>query len=212
VGSTLASPLNVEMPLVDGAAPAPYEAAVRALFEAFSRREVERALELMHPDVVFAPMTATVTQDGEPYRGHAGIRRYTEDVERHWRQLTIQLKQIRSAGSAVVALGLVSGRGEEGSFEDAPTTWMVRFRDGLVAHVQIFSDKRYVTAALAERGMRAAGERHPASVERGTDWGDTRSTEAGRHAPSGRVPVSASIPKSASAAGERHPASASGDA
>jgi ketosteroid isomerase-like protein len=140
------------------------EDIVRSLFEAFSRRDVQGALRLMHRDVVFQPMTAAVTRGGEPYRGHEGIRRYTEDVERYWQQLTIRLKQIRSAGGAVVALGLVSGRGPGGSFEDAPTTWVVKFKEGVVAHVQIFSDQRYVTSALAETGTRAEGACHPASV------------------------------------------------
>ncbi len=187
--------MTVELPLFDGVAPAPQEAAVRALFEAFSSREVEVALKLMHPDVVFEPMTATVTQGGQPYRGHAGIRRYAEDVQTHWRRLTIQLKQIRSAGRAVVALGLVSGCGEEGSFEDAPTTWMVRFKDGLVAHVQIFSDQRYVTAALTEQGMPG---------ETGTDEGGARFA---------RIPASSSAKGAcppASAAGECGPASIKG--
>jgi ketosteroid isomerase-like protein len=134
-----------EAPLIG---PLSSEEIVRTLFEAFSRRDLESAVELMHPDVVFQPMTAAVTRAGEPYRGHEGIRRYTEDVERHWEQLTICLKQIRSAGRAVVALGLVSGSGSGGSFEDAPTTWVVKFKEGRVAQVQIFSDARYVTSAL----------------------------------------------------------------
>jgi ketosteroid isomerase-like protein len=124
------------------------EDIVRTLFDAFRRRDLESAVELMDPDIVFQPMTATVTRAGEPYRGHEGIRRYTEDVERHWERLTIRLKQIRSAGRAVVALGLVSGSGAGGSFKDAPTTWVMKFKHGRVAHVQIFSDERYVTSAL----------------------------------------------------------------
>jgi ketosteroid isomerase-like protein len=124
------------------------EEIVRMLFDAFSRRDLQSVVELMHPDIVFQPMTAAVTRAGEPYRGHEGIRYYTEDVEAHWEQLTIRLRQIRAAGRAVVALGLVSGSGAGGSFEDAPTTWVVKFREGRVAHVQIFSDERYVTSAL----------------------------------------------------------------
>ncbi len=140
----------------------PKEEIVARLFEAFSRHELPSALELMHPDVVFQPMTAAVTRAGEPYRGHEGIRSYVADVERHWRRLTIRPKQIRAAGRAVVALGLVSGSGVGGSFEDAPTTWVVKFKDGLVAHVQIFSDERYVRGALAATGT--AGACRPASV------------------------------------------------
>ena len=128
------------------------EEVVASLFEAFSRRDLPSVLELVHPEVVFQPMTAAVTRAGEPYRGHEGIRRYSEDVESHWVQLTIRPKQIRGAGRAVVVLGLVSGSGAGGSFEDAPTTWVVKFRDGLVAHAQIFSDERHVVDALAETG------------------------------------------------------------
>jgi ketosteroid isomerase-like protein len=124
------------------------EEALARLFEAFSRRDLPSALALVHPEVVFQPMTAAVTRAGEPYRGHEGIRRYAEDVETHWARLTIRPKQIRSAGRAVVALGLVSGSGRGGSFEDAPTTWVVKFRDGMVAHAQIFSDERNVVSAL----------------------------------------------------------------
>jgi ketosteroid isomerase-like protein len=124
------------------------EDIVRSLFDAFSRRDLQSAVEMMHRDVVFQPMTAAVTRAGEPYRGHEGIRRYTEDVETYWQQLTIRLKQIRSADRVVVALGLVSGSGSGGAFEDAPTTWVVKFKEGRVAHVQIFSDERYVTSAL----------------------------------------------------------------
>ena len=147
----VAAPTSTPDPPVRDAQPAEplsNEEIVRALFYAFSRRDLQSVVELMHPDIVFQPMTAAVTRDGEPSRGHEGIRRYTEDVERHWEQLTIRLKQIRSAGRAVVALGLVSGSGSGGSFEDAPTTWVMKFKDGKVAHVQVFSDERYVTSAL----------------------------------------------------------------
>ncbi len=148
----------------EASSPQTKEQVVVSLFEAFSRRDLPSALGLVHPEVVFQPMTAAVTQAGEPYLGHEGIRRYAEDVERHWVQLTIRPKQIRSAGRAVVVLGLVSGRGPGGSFEDTPTTWVVKFKDGLVAHAQIFSDERNVVDALVETGIRAEGPCHPASA------------------------------------------------
>jgi ketosteroid isomerase-like protein len=121
---------------------------VARLFEAFNHRDLPAILALVHPDVVFQPMTATVTQAGKPYHGYEGIRRYARDIETHWEELAVHPKQIRAAGQAVVALGLVSGRGAGGSFRDAPTTWVVKFRDGLVASTQIFSDERNVVHAL----------------------------------------------------------------
>ncbi len=134
---------------MDNNAPPPsHEDTVRRLFSAFSRRAFAETLALLHPDVVFQPMTAEVTQAGEPYRGHEGIRRYAADVEAQWDDLTLDPTQIRAAGEAVVALGLVSGSGRAGSFENAPTTWVFKFKDGLVIHAQIFSEARHVFEAL----------------------------------------------------------------
>jgi ketosteroid isomerase-like protein len=123
------------------------EDLVACLFEAFSQRRLQDALPLLTDDVVFAPMTAQVTRAGEPYRGHEGMRRYMADVEEVWDELTLRPLQIRAAGNAVVALGLVSGRGPAGAFEDAPTTWMFKFRGGQVAHAQIFSSNSNLATA-----------------------------------------------------------------
>ncbi len=131
-----------------GEGPQSKEQIVASLFEAFSRHDFLSALPLLHPEVVFQPMTAAVTRAGEPYRGHEGIRRYTEDIESYWEELTVHPAQIRAAGRAVVVLGLVSGSGPAGSFQDAPTTWVIKFKDGLVFGVQIFSDARHVVGAL----------------------------------------------------------------
>jgi ribosome-binding factor A len=70
------------------------------------------------------------------------------------------------------------------------------------------SHARVYVSVLDEAGIRAAGTCPPASSETGTDWGGTRSAEAGRRSPEASIPVSASIPKSASAAGACPPASA----
>jgi ketosteroid isomerase-like protein len=136
------------MNLVDALVETSKESIIACLFDAFSRRELPDALEWLHPQVVFRPMTAQVTQAGEPYCGHAGIRRYAADFEASWDELIVRPTQIRAAGNAVVALGLVSGRGPAGSFQDAPTTWVFKFKDGLVIDAQIFSEARNVFEAL----------------------------------------------------------------
>jgi ketosteroid isomerase-like protein len=126
------------------------EQVVADLFDAFSSRRLTDVLPLLTEDVVLVPMTARVTQAGEPYRGHDGMRRYFADVEAQWTQLTLRPTQIKAAGNAVVALGLVSGRGAAGSFESAPATWMFKFRGERVAHIQIFSDAAHVLEALGQ--------------------------------------------------------------
>jgi ketosteroid isomerase-like protein len=137
------------VPRADGVAGK--EQVVAQLFDAFSRRRLQDALPLLTDDVVFVPMTAQLTRSGEPYVGHDGMRRYIADVEERWEELILRPTQIKAAGDAVVALGLVSGRGAAGSFEDAPTTWMFKFRGEKVARAQIFSDASNLAVAQGER-------------------------------------------------------------
>ena len=118
------------------------------LFDAFNARDLEAVLSLLHPDVVFEPVSGAVLNEGEPYRGHDGMRRYFADVQEYWRDLTVNPAHLREAGNAVVALGHVSGAGTVGVLRDAPTTWVFKFDDGLVAHIQVFSDQRLAREAL----------------------------------------------------------------
>jgi ketosteroid isomerase-like protein len=118
------------------------------LFDAFNARDLGAALSLLHPDVVFEPVSGAVLNDGEPYRGHDGMRRYFADVRAHWRELTVNPMHLREAGEAVVALGHASGSSAAGALRDAPTTWVFKFDDGLVVHIQIFSDERLAREAL----------------------------------------------------------------
>ncbi len=121
---------------------------VRRLLEAFNRRDVEAVLCLLHKDVVFEPVSGLLLNSGQPYIGHAGVRLYFEHVSEHWRELQVTPFQIRAAGTAVVALGQTSGEGAGGALDAVPTTWVFKFRDGLVAQVQIFSDERLARRAL----------------------------------------------------------------
>ncbi len=118
------------------------------LFDAFNARELEATLSLLHPDIVFEPVSGAVLNDGEPYRGHEGMRRYYADVQAHWQELTVNPVHLREAGNAVVALGHVSGASAAGALRDAPTTWVFKFHDALVLHLQVFSDERLAREAL----------------------------------------------------------------
>ncbi len=128
--------------------PTEREEVVARLFDAFNRRDVAGTLELLHPEILFQPISANVMSGGEPYRGHEGMRRYMRDVEKHWAALTLHPVQIRAAGDAVVALGRVSGQGPAGTLDRVSTTWVIKFRDNLIVHAQIFSDERPLLEAF----------------------------------------------------------------
>jgi ketosteroid isomerase-like protein len=128
--------------------PAAREQVARRLFDAFNRRDLPSALALVHAEIVFEPVSAAVMADGEPYRGRPGIERYLADVETYWQELTVNPVQIRAAGRAVVALGQTSGRGPAGILDGVVSSWVLKFKDGLVVHAQVFSDERVMREAL----------------------------------------------------------------
>jgi ketosteroid isomerase-like protein len=123
----------------------------RAIFDAFNRRDVEAGLERVTEDVEFAAPTAELANEGQPYRGHAGLRKYYDDVARVWEELEVTPTEIREVDDAVLALGRVYGRGQGGYIQDSPAQWVMRFRGDKVSSIRVFTNR---TAALAEVGLK----------------------------------------------------------
>jgi len=124
---------------------------VSQVFAAFNRRDLEGALAVSHPDVEFFAPTAEMANEGQPYRGHAGMRKYYDDAARVWLELEVTPREYREVDDAtVLVFGRVYGRGEGGYIQDSPAQWVMRLRDGLVSSIRVFTNK---SAALAEVGL-----------------------------------------------------------
>ncbi len=105
-------------------------AVVRAIYEAFARRDLDAALRYVAEDVVFEPSgTARLTGRTEPYRGHDGMREYFADAARVWDELTLHAEDIRVAAGSVIVFGHATGsvRGEQ---MRRNVLWVWRVRDG----------------------------------------------------------------------------------
>src|SRR6059058_1224620 len=122
----------------------------RQIFEAFNGRDIEVGLELVTEDVEFAAPTAEIANEGQPYIGHAGMRKYYEDVARVWQELEVTPTEIREVDDAILALGRVYGRGEGGYIQDSPAQWVMRFRGDKVRSIRVFTNR---TSAFAEVGL-----------------------------------------------------------
>jgi ketosteroid isomerase-like protein len=127
---------------------------VRRLFEAFGRRDVEAALELLDPDVRFMPVTAHASRGGEAYVGHAGIREYFEDVAALWQELDLVPLEFEAVLGVVVVIGEVHARGPSHELR-APAVWTWMLRDGLIVEGSVHSDVASALAALGEREAQA---------------------------------------------------------
>lgn len=105
-------------------------ATVRAVYEAFARRDVEAALEHISEDVVFAPTgTQSLVKRDKPYLGHEGVRQYFRDAAEVWQDLTLHAEDFRAAVGGVVVFGHVEGVANGEPFSTR-AVWIWRVRDG----------------------------------------------------------------------------------
>ena len=112
-------------------------ATVRAIYDAFSRRDLEAALVHLDEDIALAlPGTAGRAGREGPYRGHAGARAYFEDLGQVWSDLTLHADDIRGTSGGVVAFGSIRGR-VGGEAVQRRVIWLWKLRDGLAVSVSV---------------------------------------------------------------------------
>ena len=120
------------------------------VFDAFNRRDIDAAIEMVDEDVQFFAPTAEMANEGKPYVGHAGMRKYYEDVAEVWQELEVTPSEIREVDDAVLVLGRVYGRADGGYIQDSPAQWVMRFRGERVSWISVYTNR---SAALAEVGL-----------------------------------------------------------
>jgi ketosteroid isomerase-like protein len=120
---------------------------VRAVFDAFGRRDAAALLELADPDVVFTPPTGRLAGRSEPYRGHEGLRTYLADVSRVWQELRSEPDEYIELDDRVLCTGRVYAWGV-GRVIDAPAGWVWRLRDGLIVEGHVYETRRAAYEAV----------------------------------------------------------------
>ncbi|HYF27635.1 MAG TPA: nuclear transport factor 2 family protein [Baekduia sp.] len=110
---------------------------VRAIYDAFARRDADAAVEHLAPDAELW-LTGTAQRVGRtgPYVGHEGMREYLADVNRAWQELELVADDIRAAGDGVVVFGHVRGR-VDGTPVARRAVWVWRLRDGQAISVRV---------------------------------------------------------------------------
>ena len=124
---------------------------VKALFAAFAERDVERVLELIHPEFEFTTLTSDYAGRTKPYRGHEGIREYFRDVALVWDDLRLTPRAFREIGGNILVTGRVNAR-SAARIVDGSTGWVWRVRAGRVIYGRV-----YASAADAEQAAMDGG-------------------------------------------------------
>ena len=110
---------------------------VRAIYDAFAERDLERALTHMHDDIVLVPAgTSSLIGRAEPYLGHDGVRRYFADMEAVWDELTLRVDDIRAANEGAVVFGSAVGS-TGGKPYERRALWTWKVRNGLAVEMRV---------------------------------------------------------------------------
>jgi ketosteroid isomerase-like protein len=111
--------------------------AVRAIYAAFARRDVDAVLSRIAPDCeLYLRGTADLTGRAEPYVGHEGVRRYFADVEATWDELLLHAEDFRVLPGVVIVLGHVLARRSDVTARRF-VMWTWRLSDGKATSVRV---------------------------------------------------------------------------
>jgi hypothetical protein len=92
--------------------------------DAFNRRDLGAYLALQDPEVEFLPYEVYL-EGGDPYRGHAGIRQWWEDVFAVFPDIRAEVYEIRVFGYRTLVHGCLGGQGAGSGAPMERTMWLV---------------------------------------------------------------------------------------
>jgi ketosteroid isomerase-like protein len=119
---------------------------VRALFDAFMRRDIARVEELISDEIEFHAVTAEMAGREGPYMGHAGMELYFADVDAIWEEIRLTPVDFEEAGDMILVTGRVWARGS-GRVVDSSTGWLFRVREGKLVWGRVFESAAEAAAA-----------------------------------------------------------------
>lgn len=118
----------------------------------FNRRDLDSYLALMDPEVEFTPYEVWV-QGGDPYRGHAGVRRWWKETFEVLPDLLAEVYEVRDLGDMTFVHGRLRGRGAGSAAPIERTMWLaIEWRDGTEVWWSAFGSE---ADALEAIGLRA---------------------------------------------------------
>jgi ketosteroid isomerase-like protein len=128
--------------------------ALRQLIQALNRRDVERMVSFMSPDVEWRPaLTAGGNLEGVVYSGHEGVAAYVSDLNTEFSETEMEIEDLREIDATrVLYRGRARARGRaSGIALDVPIWAIWEFREGKLQRGTAFMTE---AEALEAAGLR----------------------------------------------------------
>jgi ketosteroid isomerase-like protein len=116
--------------------------AVRSLFAAFARRDLDAAASVLHREVEIRPAIVG-GPEGVVYRGLRGNQQFWADIDAAWTEFRIEPQEFRDLGKLVLVLGRAVARAPgSGITLDEASAWIAEVREGQIVRFRSFTSQR----------------------------------------------------------------------
>jgi PAS domain S-box-containing protein len=155
-------------------------AVVRHFIEAFNRRDLDAAMETVHPDATFVPVPLYVPA-GTVYRGRAGVQSLIEAVLAQTPGLRLERREIRSLGDRLLVRSSLIEDPEHPSGKTVNSAALYQVAEGRIVRAEAFQTEAEAYEAserLTADDLEAAFEEAPAAIVLLDDEGRFRGANA----------------------------------
>jgi ketosteroid isomerase-like protein len=125
-----------------------HEETIRLAYEAWSRRDIEALLAVVHPDSEARPILGS-NIGTSVYWGHDGMREWFRDLHQEWETFETHVTQIDERGNKVLCTFAVHARGRaSGVVIDGELYHLLDMQNGLILRLEAFQDYEAAVKAL----------------------------------------------------------------
>jgi ketosteroid isomerase-like protein len=124
------------------------EDTIHQAYEAWSRRDVDALMEVVHPDSEARPILGANIGTGV-YHGRDGLREWFRDLHQEWETFETHVTRIEERGERALLTLQVHARGRaSGVVIDSVLYHVVELREGMISRLDAFRNRDDGLAAL----------------------------------------------------------------
>ena len=133
------------------------QAIIASFYQAFARRDLDRMLELIHPEVEFRAAENFIYAAQNPYLGPSAVAALIKRIDADWNGFVIIPEEIHGTGDMVIARGRYRGDLKAGKFSlNAEFVHVFKFRDGKIVMQHNYTDTAQFRDAVSRAQLAGA--------------------------------------------------------